>query len=79
MYEEDKNAEISKEKSCYHRIQCTAVTFLAAFMWRRLLNNVVSTITVHGEPEKMPDGTCTQVKIWMINKCTIEIVEKEII
>ena len=26
-------------KSCYHRIKCIETTFLAAFMWRRLLNS----------------------------------------
>ena len=27
-------------KSCYHRIKCITVTFLAALMWRRPLNSV---------------------------------------
>ena len=26
-------------ESCYHRIECTAATFLAPFMWRRPLNS----------------------------------------
>ena len=35
-------------------------------MWRRSLNSVVSTITVHRKPEKMLDGTCPQVKVrWL--------------
>ena len=35
-------------------------------MWRRPLNSVISTTTVHKEPEKMPDGTCIQVKVrWL--------------
>ena len=38
-----------REKLLYHRIKCIAVTFLAAFMWRRLLNSAVSTNTVHRE------------------------------
>ena len=27
------------KESCYHRIECIAATFLAAFMWRRPLNS----------------------------------------
>ena len=35
-------------------------------MWRKTLNSVISTTTVHKEPEKMSDGTCTQVKVrWL--------------
>ena len=29
-------------KSCYHRIKCTAATFLAALMWKRPLNSVIN-------------------------------------
>ena len=31
-------------------------------MWRRPLNSAFSTTTVHKEPEKMLDGTDTQVE-----------------
>ena len=31
-------------------------------MWRRLLNSVVSTTTIHGELKKMADGVYTQVE-----------------
>ena len=34
-------------KSCYHRIECTTATFLAAFMLRRLLNSVILATTTH--------------------------------
>ena len=34
-------------KSCYHRIECTATTFLAVFMLRRPLNNIVLATTTH--------------------------------
>ena len=54
-------------KSYYHRIECTATTFLAAFMLRRLLNSVVSAS--HRKPERVSDGTGTQVKAPMSNKC----------
>ena len=34
-------------KICYHRIECTVATFLAAFMLRRSLNSVVLATTTH--------------------------------
>ena len=34
-------------KNCYHHIECTTTTFLAAFMSKRPLNSVVSTTTTH--------------------------------
>ena len=35
-------------------------------MWRKPLNSLISTTTVHKEPKKMSDGTCTWVKIrWL--------------
>ena len=34
-------------KSCYHNIECTTTTFLAAFMLRKPLNSVASATTTH--------------------------------
>ena len=34
-------------KSYYYRIECTAATFLATFMWKRPLNSAVLTIITH--------------------------------
>ena len=65
-------------ESCYHRIECTATTFLAAFMLRRPLNSVVLATTTHRKPERVFDGTSTQVKAQMINKCRIKIVQGEL-
>ena len=61
-----------------HRIECTTATFLAAFMLRRLLNNVALTITTHRKLERVYDGTGTQVKTQMINKCRIKMIQEEI-
>ena len=61
-----------------HRIECTAATFLAAFMLRRLLNSVALTITTHRKLERVYDGTGTQVKTQMINKCRIKMIQEEI-
>ena len=47
---------------CYHRIECTAATFLAVFMLRRPLNSAALATTTHKKPEKVSDGTGTQVK-----------------
>ena len=48
-------------KSCYHRIKCSTINFLAALMWRRPLNSVALAIPTHKEPEGVSDGTNTQV------------------
>ena len=50
------------KKNYYHRIECTAATFLAAFMLRKPLNSVALTTTTHRKPERVSDGTDTQVK-----------------
>jgi len=65
-------------KSCHHRIKCAAATFLAAFMWRRPLNSAVLSTTTHKKPKRVSDGTDTQVKAQMINKCRMKIVQREI-
>ena len=65
-------------KSCYHRIECTAATFLAALMWRRPLNSVALTTTIHRKPGRVSDGTNTQVKAQMIEKCRIKMIQKKI-
>ena len=65
-------------KSCYHRIECTAATFLAAFMLRRPLNSAVLTTTTHRKPERVSDGTGTKVRAQMINKCRIKMVQREL-
>ena len=49
-------------KNCYHRIKCTAATFLAVFMWREPLNNAGLVIITHRKLEKVSDGIDTQVK-----------------
>ena len=46
-----------------------AATFLAALMWRGLVNSVGLATTTHRKMEGMSDGTGTQVKVQMINKC----------
>ena len=49
-------------ESYYHHIKCSAINFLIAFMWRRLLNNAALVAQTHREPKGVSDGTSTQVK-----------------
>ena len=65
-------------RSCYHRIECTITTFLVAFMWRRPLNSAALATTTHRKSKRMSDGTDTQVRAQMINKCRIKIVQREL-
>ena len=65
-------------ESCYHRIECTVATFLAAFMLRRPLNSASLATTTHKKPEKVSNGTDTQVRAQMINKYRIKMVQREL-
>ena len=60
-------------ESCYHRIECIAATFLVAFMLRRPLNNTTLATITHRKPERVSDGTDTQVRVQIINKCRIKM------
>ena len=46
-------------------------TFLTALMWRGLANSVTLATTTYGKMGEMSDGTGTQVKVQMINKCKV--------
>ena len=74
----NKRTQKYLKKSCYHRIKCTEVTFLAAFMWRRPLNSIALATTTHRKPKKVSDGTGTQVRAQTINKCRIKMVQREL-
>ena len=65
-------------ESCCHHIKCIVVTFLAAFMWKRPLNSVTLVTTTHRNPERVSDGTDTQVEAQMINKCRIKMFHREL-
>ena len=43
--------------------------FLVALMWRGLVNSVTLATTTHRKMGEMSDGTGTQVKVQMINRC----------
>ena len=65
-------------ESCYRRIKCITATLLAVLMWRRPLNNVVLAITTHRKPKRVSDGTGTQIRAQMINKCRIKMIQREL-
>ena len=54
-----KKAQKYLVESCYHRIEYTTTTFMAAFMWRRPLNSVALTIATHRRPKRVSDGADT--------------------
>jgi len=47
-------------------------------MWKRPLNSAALAITTHRKPKRVSDGTGTQVRAQMINKCKIKMVQKEL-
>ena len=53
-----------------------AATFLAALMWRGLVNSVALATTTHKKIGEMFDGTGTKVKVQMINKCKVLMTSK---
>ena len=65
-------------KSCCHLIECSAANFLAAFMWRRPQSNAALATPTHRGPERVSDGTNTQVVTWIINKWGAKIIQREI-
>ena len=52
------------------------MTILAAFMWRRRLNNATLANATHRELGKVADETSTQVKVQMINKWKVKMIQK---
>ena len=47
-------------------------------MWRRSLNNATLATATHRELGKVADGTSTQVKVQMINKWRVKMIQKKI-
>ena len=75
-YTRTKKTQKYLKESCHHRIKCPVATFLTAFMWRRLLNSAAVATTTHRKSGKMSDGTGTQVRVQMVNKCKIKMVQR---
>ena len=55
-----------------------AATFPAALMWRGLVNSVTLATATHRKLGEMSDGTGTQVKVQMINKCKVLMISREL-
>ena len=53
-------------------------TLLAAFMWKRCLNSVTLANATHRKLGKVADGTNTQVKVQMINRCKVKMSQRRL-
>ena len=51
---------------------------MAAFMWRRHLNNEVLATTTHRKSGEVSDGTSTQVISQTIDKCRVKVTQREL-
>ena len=71
-----RGAQKCLRESCYYCIEYSAANFLAAFMLKILLNSAALAIPTHRGPERVSDGTSTQVVVYMINKCRVKIVKR---
>ena len=45
-------------------------------MWRRRLNSITLANATHRGPRKVADGTSTQVKVQIINRCRVKMSQK---
>ena len=59
-------------------LNAETATLLAAFMWRRRLNSITLANATHRRPGNVADGTSTQVKVQMINRCKEKMSQKEL-
>ena len=59
-------------------LNAKTTTSLDAFIWRRRLNNVALANATHRRPGNVADGTSTQVKVQMINRCKVKMNQKEL-
>ena len=71
-----RGAQKCLRESCCHRIECSAANFLAAFMLKIPLNSAALAIPTHRGPERVSNGTSTQIVVYMINKCRVKIVKR---
>ena len=53
----------------FNFIKCKEATFPTVLMWRRQANSVILANAIHRKIRWMSDGTGTQVKVQMVNKC----------
>ena len=47
-------------------------------MWRRPLNSAILAKATHRKPKRVSDGTGTQIRAQMTNKCRIKMVQREL-
>ena len=59
-------------------LNAKTATLLAAFIWKRRLNSVFLANATHRRSGNVADGTSTQVKVQMINRCKVKMSQKEL-
>ena len=73
LTQEERGKCKTSRRSHNCRVKCKKATFSAALMWRRQANSVTLASATHWRIKKMSDGTGTQVKVQMTNKCKVFI------
>ena len=63
----------TSRRSHNYRIKWRKATFSAPLMWKRQANSVSLANATHRKIRKISDGTGTQVKVQMDNKCKVLI------
>ena len=77
-YTRRRETQKYRRDSYYHSIKYIAAIFLAEFMWRKPLNSAALATTTHRKPKRVSEGTGTQVRTQMTNKCRIKMVQRDI-
>ena len=65
-------------KGYHHHIKCITTTLLASLMRKRPLNSTTLTTATHKKMIRVFERTSTQVGVWMINKCKVQIIEEDL-
>ena len=73
-----RGAQKYLRENYYYRIKYSAANFLAASIWRRLMNSAALATSTHRGPDGVSDRTSTQVVAQMINKWRTKIVQREL-
>ena len=77
MYKDDKNIEISKEKLLpLHWMHCSC--FSSHIYVEETPEQCCLATTTHKKLKRVSAGTGTQVRIQVINKCSVKMTQKEL-
>ena len=73
LTQQERGKRKASGRSYNCRIKYKEATFSVALMWRRQANSVTLASATHKRIREMSDGTGTQVKVQMANKCKVLI------